>query len=375
MSIRCRRARIDDRPALEEFIRRAYPELAPFKVPDRWRWQFLENPFLPDVAGVVPVWIALDGSIIVGQIAVQATDVFVASRVHTAGWIVDVIVLPAYRGRGIGHSLHEAVAHDVPNLFTLTMAPATRRIAERAGAITLGPTRQFSRWVRLQPDDVRRYLVRRTRHRKRLAKIAKFACSSLASHHLIALLINPWLKLRDRASTPIPRSILIAEMKRFCPAIDDLWQRVAAAYPAICPRNSRFLNWRFVDCPQLRYCIFYAYRDGMLVGYSVLRRTAPQELRQGVIVDLFADRSDPTIFRDLIGHAVEYFGSEVASVECATSLWEIGSLLSKFGFYQTRSLAPTVVVSDELLRNDIRALRDDWFFSKCDHDWDQIRLD
>lgn len=375
MSICCRHARVEDRPAIEQFIRRAYQELAPFKGQDRWRWQFVENPFLPNIKEFVPVWIALDGDNIVGQIAVQATDVRVAGRVHSAGWMVDVMILPAYRGRGIGHLLHEAVMHDVPILLTLTMAPATRRMAERAGAITLGPTRQFSRWGRLQGDDVQRFLTRRTTHRKHLQKIVQLACGSSALNHVIALLINSWLNLRDRTYRSTPRSYSIAEVERFGPEIDDLWQRVAAGYPAICPRNSRFLNWRFVECPQLRYRIFHAYRDGVLVGYSVLRRTASQELRHGVIVDLFGNCRDPAVFRDLICHAVEHFGHEVASVECATSLLEIESVFSECGFFKTRTLKPTVVVSDELLRSDIRDLRNEWFFSKGDHDWDQIRLD
>jgi GNAT superfamily N-acetyltransferase len=372
MSICCRRARIDDRPALEIFVRSAYPDLVPFKGPDRWRWQFLENPFLPNIEGFVPVWVALDGDNIVGQIAIQATDVHVAGRVHSAGWVVDVIILPAYRGRGIGHLLHEAVVSDVPTLLTLTMAPATRRMAERAGAITLGPTWQFSRWVRFQADDVQRFLVRRTRHHRYLTKIVQLACGSFALHHMLALLINPWLSLRDRNYKPRPRSTSIAEVERFNPTIDGLWQRVAAGYPAICPRNSRFLNWRFVDCPQLVYHLFQAYRDGALVGYSVLRCKTSQELRQGVIVDLFANRRDPAVFRDLICHAVEYFGDEVASVECATSLLEIESILSECGFFKTRTLAPTIVVSDESLRSEIRGLRNEWSFSKGDHDWDQI---
>jgi GNAT superfamily N-acetyltransferase len=374
MSIRVRRARIEDRSAIEHFICCAYQELAPFKGPDRWRWQFVENPFLPNAKGFVPVWVVLDGDDVVGQIAVQATDMQVAGHAHAAGWIVDVMILPAYRGRGLGHLLHQAVAHDVPFLLTLTMAPATRRMAERGGAITLGPTHQFSRWTQLHAGDVRRYLVQRTAHRKRIAQAVRWACGSFAFHHVFALLVDPWLRLRDRFRRRALPSVSIAEVERFGPAIDGLWQKAAAGYPAICPRNSRFLNWRFVDCPQLRYRIFLAYRDGVVVGYSVLRRTTPQELRHGIIVDLFADRRDLTVFRDLISHAVEHFGDEVASVECATSLPEIESILRKSGFFRSRTLAPTVVVSDPALHDEIRSLRNDWFFSKADHDWDQIHL-
>ena len=76
----------------------------------------------------------------------------------------------------------------------------------------------------------------------------------------------------------------------------------------------------------------------------------------------------------MISHAVEYFGHEVSSIECATSLPELESLLRKNGFFNSPTLAPTVVTADELLRNKIADLRNDWFFSKADHDWDQIHL-
>jgi GNAT superfamily N-acetyltransferase len=370
MSIRVRRARIEDRSAIEHFICCAYREEAPFKGPERWRWQFVENPFL--LGACVPVWVVLDGGDVVGQIAVQATDVQIAGCVRSAGWIVDVMILPAYRGRGLGHLLHQAVAREVPLLPTLTMAPATRRMAERGGAITLGPTRQFSRWTRLRADDVRRYLVQRLAHHRHIAMVVRWSCSSFALHHVVARLVDAWLSLRDCSRPRRPRSVSIVEVERFGPAIDGLWQEAAAGYPAICPRNSRFLNWRFVDCPQLRYRIFLAYRDGAVAGYSVLRRTIPNELRQGIIADFFANRRDVAVFQDLISHAIDHFGDEVASVECATSLPEIGSILRKSGFFNSRTLAPTVVVSDEVLRREISNVRNDWFFSKADHDWDQI---
>ena len=91
-------------------------------------------------------------------------------------------------------------------------------------------------------------------------------------------------------------------------------------------------------------------------------------------MDLFADRHDLVVFEDLVTHAIKFFGSDVASVECATSLREIETILRKRGFLRVRMLAPTVVASCQGLIDDITKLRNEWFFSKADHDWDQIHL-
>jgi hypothetical protein len=68
MAIEVRQATLGDYPAIDAFIREAYEDLAPYKAHDRWRWQFVDNPFGKRAP---PVWIALSGDRVVGQIAVQ----------------------------------------------------------------------------------------------------------------------------------------------------------------------------------------------------------------------------------------------------------------------------------------------------------------
>jgi hypothetical protein len=70
MAIEVRQATLGDYPAIDAFIREAYKDLAPYKAHDRWRWQFVDNPF-GKRGSAPPVWIALSGDRVVGQIAVQ----------------------------------------------------------------------------------------------------------------------------------------------------------------------------------------------------------------------------------------------------------------------------------------------------------------
>jgi GNAT superfamily N-acetyltransferase len=371
-----RQARVSDRPAIADFLVEAYGAKAPYKGERRWTWQFSANPFSNASDGLATVWIALDGGRVVGQIGVQAGALQVEDRSEDAGWIVDVMILAGYRGRGLGHRLHEGAAQAVDALVTLTMAPATRRIAERADCITLGRVRQLSRWVRLDHDTVRRYLLLRTTNHPRFHALARFACGALLLHRVLPAIVNPLLRLRDSVtrSHSRPGPTQVREVDAFGEDFDRLWERTRRDFPVIFSRDSRFLNWRFVDCPGLTYRRFTAHRGGDTVGYVVLRSAEPVELRQGMIVDLYAARHDAATIEDLVRHSVSFFGRDVATIECATSIPEFEAVFRRHGFFPTRTERPTCVCRDPALRSRLEQLKDSWFFSKGDHDWDQIHL-
>src|SRR4051812_47404055 len=163
MTIEVRQACVADRDSIEQFILEAYAEVAPYKGKARWTWQFLENPSRPNSDDRVPVWIAVDGARVVGQFCLQWTTLRVDGAVHPAGWLLDFMVLPSYRGRSLGHRLGAAVVEKAPVLLGLTMAEASRRVLEKQGGITLGPLPQYTKLVRSDADTVRRYVTLRTK--------------------------------------------------------------------------------------------------------------------------------------------------------------------------------------------------------------------
>jgi len=146
-----RRATRSDQPAIAKFIEEAYGADAENKSPPRWTWQFIDNPFGRRQGDEVPVWVAMDRDRVVGQIAVQNALLEVEGKALEAGWAVDIMILRSHRGAGLGHRLHEAVASEVDILMAITMAEASRRLAERHGCLTLGDVNQLTRWVRLDP--------------------------------------------------------------------------------------------------------------------------------------------------------------------------------------------------------------------------------
>lgn len=371
-----RQATRSDRPAIATFIEEAYGDRAQYKGAPRWTWQFLDNPFGPQSGDEVPVWIALDGERVVGQTAVQNAILQVDGKTFDAGWAVDIMILPSHRGAGIGHRMHEVVASDVGILVAVKMAESSRRMAERLGCVTLAEVPQLTRWVRLDPSSVRRYVMLRTASHRRPNLAARVACNVFQAHRLFSLLVNPVLRLRDLVEKSLRKAgaTRIVEIDRFGPDVDELSRRTQGDYPVIFPRDARFLNWRFVDCPEPRYRRFVAERDGRAVGYVVLRRAEPVELPHGIIVDLYAARGDEQTVNDLVRHSLAFFGNDVSAVDCGTSVPEFEAVLRKHGFFRTRAHRPTCLCQDSTLRDRLAQLRGDWFISKGDHDWDQIAV-
>jgi GNAT superfamily N-acetyltransferase len=370
-----RRATRADQSAIARFIGEAYGARAQHKATPHWTWQFIDNPFGRRQGDEIPVWVAMDGDRVVGQIAVQYALLQVEGKTFEVGWAVDIMMLRSHRGSGIGHRLQEAVVGDVDILMAISMAEASRRMAERHGCITLAEVHQLTRWVRFDAVSVRRYLLLRTANHRWGRVLARLSCSVFQFHLLFPRLANPLLRMRDFVKRPLrgPRASIV-EVDCFGREIDDLWERTRRDYPVIFPRDARFLNWRFVDCPEPRYRRFVAKRGGRVVGYVVLRRAEPVELPHGIIADLYASRWDVQTLDELVRHSLAFFGDTVSAVDCGTSVAEFETVLQKHGFFRTRAHHPTCICRDSALRDRLMQLRNDWFFSKGDHDWDQIHV-
>ncbi|MGB0440449.1 MAG: GNAT family N-acetyltransferase, partial [Paracoccaceae bacterium] len=279
-----RRARASDMPALLTFVADTYGKGAPFKHAARHAWQYEENPYHPAPDSDPSIWLALDGAKVVGEIAVQDGMLWVAGAPLPAGWIVDVMVHPEYRGLGLSHKIHDAVMQDRGVLITLTMAAATRRVAERANCLTLGPTHQFILPRRLSARTVRRFLAYRadTSKAARARLLRGFNATGIGPLMVAALgrLVAGWRRMR--VPKGLPAGCRIVEVARFEPSLNHLWEGARGEFPAIFERSVEFLNWRFVDVPELVYRRFVLEQDGVPRGYLVTRVGVEQELPLGV---------------------------------------------------------------------------------------------
>jgi GNAT superfamily N-acetyltransferase len=369
-----RRASISDLPALLDFITQTYGSGASFKDDARLAWQFEDNPFRPVEDTDPTIWLAFDGPRVVGEIAVQDGMLWLESAPVPAGWIVDVMVHPDYRGQGLSHRIHAAIMLERTVLVTLTMAPATRRVAERAGCLTLEPTRQYILPHRLSAQTVMRFLAHKAGAGSALRKgaIRLFNMSLLPPMMLAGTsrLFGTWRQWR--APKGLPAGLDIVEVVSFPESIDALWAANKDRFPAVFERSARFLNWRFSEAPGLAYRRFLLHRDGVLAGYVVTRVGIKEELPLGVIADAFASPQDPEALDALFAHATQILRPDVEYIEAAASTPTWREALLRAGFIATKTMRPTVVCTDPALRDRLAQSLDGWHFTKADHDWDQV---
>ncbi|MEM7546726.1 MAG: GNAT family N-acetyltransferase [Pseudomonadota bacterium] len=369
-----RRATVLDMPKVLDFVDQTYGAGAAYKNEARHHWQFEANPFRPAHETQPTIWLALDGARVVGTIAVQDGVIWLGEEPVPACWIVDVMVHPGARGQGLSHQIHAAIMAERAVLVTLTMAPATRRVAERAGAITLGPTRLFILPLRVSARLVARFLDHKahTSSRARARILRVFNASAIGP--MIAAATGRFLGFaaRMRASSQMPTGFHHEEVDRFPDEIDDLWDRVRPRSGHIFERSARFLNWRFLDCPGLSYRRFLLYKNGALAGYLVTRLGDPAELPLGVVADAFADPSDGAALDALLilARNVLSSGSEYLEAAASAPAWQ--DALRRAGFIATKTMRPTIVCTDPNLRARLASTGNDWHFTKADHDWDQI---
>lgn len=368
-----------DKERLFAFLREAYADQADYVLPKRWEWLFEQNPFLRghdvvrDHGDALPIFIAELGGEIVGQICALPAPLQVGDERVDSIWGTDLVVLPKARGKGVGMGVVSALVDHYGVYLAIEMADSSRHIHERLGSFEMAPVPTWVRVVRTRPDDVRRYLLARTRRVPRLHGLVQFACRWLFAAHLIAWLLSGALAIRRIGGSVRSRSdgsVAVESVEAFPPEVDALWQ--AGRGRVGLPRERTYLEWRSQGDGRLTYARFLARREGRVTGTLILRRPDPAELAVGIVLDLQSSPEDEATLEALLDQAEAFFGRDVAAIETATSLPHVGDALSRRGFRVRKETAPTCVCTDPELAERLRGLSECWHLTKADQDWDQL---
>ena len=282
-------------------------------------WLAFHNPFAGDEA---TYFVAEDGGNIVafqGRMPLE----FIVNGTRRKGYYVhDTYVHPEYRKKGLGFSLITALAQATEEqsdsfFCLLGGTPLNLKIQRRMGYLELPPAPQYVKL--LNPE-------------KQLTRLLKI-------RPLIALL-NPLarsgLRLLDTFLLALytPSSRTIRSIERFDHHVDQLIERLIPTSPISAVKDSRYLNWRYVDRPFKRDTLLIAEENGRPAGCMILAMNPYRpEARVGVIVDVIADPSDRETLTALCGAAIRFFIRKRANaISCIITNPGVEQVFTKFAF-------------------------------------------
>jgi len=175
-----------------------------------WRWKFLENPAGQQISLAVDE----DGSII-GQFAGLPVVAATANETILLTQGIDHMVDAARRREGVYTAL---ARHFFETFVTSTGAAAWYAFPVR------------------ENFDI---------------EMKAFDCSAL---HQVSVLTSDLSKAEPwRPSLRHAQRCRVDHLDRAGPPVDELWNSCRSELPVATVRDSRYLNWRYVDCPDIEY--------------------------------------------------------------------------------------------------------------------------
>ena len=255
--------------------------------PDRavWDWYIERNPYGADMG-----WVADDHGRICGRYGMIPLELQVQGKRIPITQAVEIMTHPDYRKQGMFPAMAAQVFADLPGMG-YDLAIGFPNDAARPGHVKFGWKEPGFVPASLRP--IHTSVVARRFYRNPV----KAALAGIAGDIYLTLFLN-WRKPNglDRVAS--------TKIERFDSRFDDLWQRVGARYPIALVRDSRYLNWRYADCP-FSYIKRSFEIDGKLVGSSIVRVLPRGGATEGHICDLILDADPSRLFDVAAYHAVQ----------------------------------------------------------------------
>jgi GNAT superfamily N-acetyltransferase len=334
----------DELSLLSEFLKRAYPGDHKW-TPAYLDWYFLQNPNTGDQGP--PVWVVKSGGEIVGQVATIPVELKAGEAATRAAWILEFILLPEFRGQGLGKRLVEEVGKSYPTMITLGINEASTRVFASLGWKPLGGIHRYHRMLYLGSA----------------AKRGGFAGGAL---DLLSLPLRIFPGGRQQAGRFEVRHDLALDRE-----LDALWERASRQWQAGVRREHQYLTWQFRNQPGKKFEMIKLYERGTLAGYAVLffrRPGAAGRPPKAAISDLVYDERESDEVIDGLLEASLQMAIERQAGSLVTDVLDLRleSRLKKRGFWRIEKSPRFMASSTEFSRVLYRP--ENWYLTRADSD-------
>lgn len=342
------RYRSEDRRQVEALYRRVFGPDAADANRLRWEWQYRRNPNVPPDGPLI--WLAREGTTIVGQYATMPVTLSLGGREIDASWGMDVMVAPERQRRGLGDVLFRTWDRATGAALGLGLSEASHRLFQKMNWPDLGP-------VPCLVKPLSRRALRRPNW-------------PVGLNRFVSYITLPWIRLVARAR-PLQGEVQL--IRHFDDSFTRLWERVRGKFAFAVRRDAAYLNWKYIQAPHVRYSVAALVRDGQAAGYAVYRHAHEPRGRVTLLVDFLTDPADEAGFLTLL-RWVDREARAADSDKIRTFAMHQGlrRMLRKSGYYSVKSTMEFVAkVNTENVPADFYKSTEHWHVTLGDSDQDR----
>jgi hypothetical protein len=300
-----------DRRGLEQLYRRTYGHEAVDRLRFLWDWARRN----PSAEGAPAYLVVREGPTLIAACPLTPVRVSVMGNEVGGAWSAGPLVVAERQRQGLGGSLLRAWDRAVGVAFGAGFSEATR---QRLGEL---------RWPKPVPltclvKPISRRALRRPTW-------------PVAANRLVSALALPVVRFVARLR---PLREEVQAIRRFDADIDRLWDRVKGSLALAVRRDARYLNWKFIEPPHVRYQAAVLRRGDGMAGYVIYRHMREPQGRVTQIVDFLAHPSDAGAIATLAGWVDREARLEDSDkIRCYASHAEFRRHLRRNGFFVVKS--------------------------------------
>lgn len=313
------RYRSDDRRQIEALYRRVFGPDAADANRLRWDWQYRRNPNVP--ADGPLIWIAREGTTIIGQYATMPVRVSVDGRDIEGSWGMDVMVAPERQRQGLGDVLFRTWDRHTGASLGLGLSDSSHRLFQKLNWPEVGP-------VPCLVKPLSRRALRRPSW-------------PVAVNRFVGYITLPWIRMVARTK---PLQGEVRTIRHFDEGFTRLWERVASRFRFAVRRDAAYLNWKYIQAPHVRYTVAALMRDNEPAGYAVYRHVQEPRGRVTLLVDFLTDPEDTEGMVTLLRWVDrEALAADSDKIRTFATHEGFRKLLRKSGYYTVKSSMDFVV--------------------------------
>lgn len=336
-----RRYTPEDYPKTLELVKAVYGESTYKKVIQRFEWQYEKN---PNNSKEDPVILVLEeGDKFIGMIGTFPQRLKIGNSIFPAYWIGDYMLHPDHRRGFHAINLINMLKKELPSLVVGFPVEFSIKIWTHAGGEQCCQLLRYSRLIKnasTNPSVVSKY-----------------------KDHI-----------QDFFNNRILKGIKITQIDFFDERFDRFWEKASKYYQAIQVRDSKFLNWRFSQCPHIIYKVLAAVKGKEILGYIVLRSKLEEGICEGSIVDLFVDRSHKAVSAVLMDVGIKSLknsGCGIVKMTISSDDNYLIRILNQFSFFDNEKIDRGLFYNNST--NDVNPIiqeSSNWFLTRADSDMD-----